>query len=113
MPLTPRCAGPKTSARVPGAVLPKPTKAPRRPMSSTLEERGVLELDVADEPRARLAEPPARDVGPVVVRVAEVVLRLHLDQRAPHALHDEHKLPQHGVVALVVAGAPDFIFNSS
>jgi hypothetical protein len=24
---------------------------------------GVLELDVADKPRARLAEPPARDVG--------------------------------------------------
>jgi hypothetical protein len=36
-----------------------------------------------------------------------VILRLHLDQRAPHALHDEHKLPQHGLVALVVAGAPD------
>ena len=34
-------------------------------MSSTLEERGslYLELDVADEPRARLAEPPARDVS--------------------------------------------------
>ena len=30
----------------------------------------------------------------VVVRVSEVILRLHLDQRAPHALHDEHKLPQ-------------------
>ena len=67
----------------------------------------MLELDVADKPRARLAEPPARDVGPVVVRVSEVILRLHLDQRAPHALHDEHKLPQHGLVALVVAGAPD------
>mmetsp|Transcript_67134 Transcript_67134/g.162199 ORF Transcript_67134/g.162199 Transcript_67134/m.162199 type:complete len:279 (+) Transcript_67134:398-1234(+) len=45
---------------------------------------GVLELDVADEPRARLTESPTSDVGPVVVRVAEVVLRLHLDQRAPH-----------------------------
>ena len=97
VPLTPRCARPKTSARVPGAVLPKPSKTPRRPMSRHVGREGVLELDVADiKPRARLAEPPARDVGPVVVRVSEVILRLHLDQRAPHALHDEqdaHKLP--------------------
>ena len=60
--------------------------------------------------RARLAEPPARDVGPVVVRVAEVILRLHLDQRAPHALHvmSTSCAAAHGLlVALVVAGAPD------
>ena len=90
---------------VPGAVLPKPTKAPRHLMSSTLEERGSLNLtSPISRTRERLAEPPARDVGPVVVRVAEVILRLHLDQRAPHALHDEHKLPQHDLVAFVGCG---------
>ena len=96
------------SARVGGAVLPKPTKAPRRPMSSTLEERGSLNLtSPMSRVRALPSPRPETSGRSVVVRVAEVVLRLHLDQRAPHALHYEHKLPQHGVVALVVAGAPD------
>ena len=59
--------------------------------------------DTKEAPRARLTESPTSDVGPVVVRVAKVDLRLHLDQRAPHALHDEHKLPQHANTVRLVA----------
>ena len=58
----------KSAALAPGSVLPRPTKAPRWPTSSGLEERGSLNL-TSPTRRERVSgrRPRHRAVGPVVV----------------------------------------------